>query len=61
MALGTVCDIVTLADENRANVYWGLEVLRKQRRPGLKALMSVAGIEPEKVNADIWDLVWGRE
>ena len=51
VALGTVCDIVTLADENRANVYWGLEVLKKQQRPGLKALMTVAGIEPEQVNA----------
>ena len=51
VALGTVCDIVTLADENRANVYWGLEVLKKQQRPGLKALMTVAGIEPERVNA----------
>ena len=51
VALGTVCDIVTLVDENRANVYWGLEVLKKQQRPGLKALMAVAGIEPEQVNA----------
>ena len=51
VALGTVCDIVTLVDENRANVYWGLEVLKKQQRPGLKALMVVAGIEPEQVNA----------
>ena len=51
VALGTVCDIVTLADENRANVYWGLEVLKKQQRPGLKALMVVAGIEPGQVNA----------
>ena len=51
VALGTVCDVVTLADENRANVYWGLEVLKKQQRPGLKALMTVAGIEPERVNA----------
>ena len=51
VALGTVCDVVTLADENRANVYWGLEVLKKQQRPGLKALMAVAGIEPEQVNA----------
>ena len=51
VALGTVCDIVTLADENRANVYWGLEVLKKQQRPGLKALMAVTGIEPEQVNA----------
>ena len=50
VALGTVCDIVTLADENRANVYWGLEVLKKQRRTGLKALMAVSDIEPETVN-----------
>ena len=51
VALGTVCDIVTLADENRANVYWGLEVLKRQRRTGLKALMAVSGIEPGTVNA----------
>ena len=51
VALGTVCDIVTLADENRANVYWGLQVLKKQQRPGLKALMAVAGVEPDQVNA----------
>ena len=51
VALGTVCDIVTLTNENRANVYWGLEVLKKQRRTGLKALMAVSGIEPRSVNA----------
>ncbi|MDO5343577.1 MAG: DHH family phosphoesterase, partial [Candidatus Saccharibacteria bacterium] len=51
VALGTVCDIVKLEGENRANVYWGLEVLKKQRRTGLKALMAVSGVEPEKVNA----------
>lgn len=51
VALGTVCDVVTLVDENRANVYWGLRVLSQTRRPGLKALMAVAGVEPEKVNA----------
>lgn len=51
VALGTVCDVVTLVDENRANVYWGLKVLSKTRRPGLKALMAVANVEPSKVNA----------
>lgn len=51
VALGTVCDVVTLVDENRAHVYWGLRVLSKTRRPGLKALMAVSGVEPEKVNA----------
>lgn len=51
VALGTVCDVVMLVDENRANVYWGLRVLAKTRRLGLKALMAVAGVLPEKVNA----------
>jgi single-stranded-DNA-specific exonuclease len=51
VALGTVCDVVTLVDENRTNVYWGLKVLAQTRRPGLKALMAVAGVRPETVNA----------
>lgn len=51
VALGTVCDVVTLVDENRANVYWGLKVLAKTKRPGLKALMAVASVEPDKLNA----------
>lgn len=51
VALGTVCDVVTLVDENRTHVYWGLKVLSKTRRPGVKALMAVAGVEPERVNA----------
>ena len=51
VALGTVCDIVTLVDENRANVFWGLKVLAQTRRQGLKALMLVSGVEPAKVNA----------
>ncbi len=51
VALGTVCDVVTLVDENRTHVYWGLKVLAKTRRPGLKALMAVAGVRPETLNS----------
>lgn len=51
VALGTVCDVVTLIDENRTHVYWGLKVLSQTRRPGLRALMEVAGVRPELVNA----------
>ncbi len=51
VALGTVCDVVTLVDENRVNVYWGLKVLAQAKRTGLQALMTVAGVEPTKVNA----------
>ncbi len=59
VALGTVCDIVTLLDENRANVYWGLKVLSRTRRPGLRALMAVAGVEPEKITARTLGFVLG--
>lgn len=51
VALGTVCDVVTLVDENRTHVYWGLKVLSKTRRPGLKALMAVAGVRQHMVDA----------
>ena len=51
VALGTVCDIVTLVDENRINVYFGLKVLAQAKRPGLKALMAVALIDTKTVNA----------
>lgn len=51
VALGTVCDVVTLVDENRTHVFWGLKVLAQTRRQGLKALMAVAGVRPETVNA----------
>jgi single-stranded-DNA-specific exonuclease len=51
VALGTVCDVVTLVDENRLHVYWGLKVLAKTRRPGLRALMGVAGAEPSQLTA----------
>lgn len=51
VALGTVCDVVQLVDENRTNVYWGLEVMKKTRRPGIKLLMAVSRVEPEKLVA----------
>lgn len=51
VSLGTVCDIVSLTDENRSYVFWGLSVLRKTKRPGLKALMAVSNLEPDKVNS----------
>lgn len=51
VALGTVCDVVTLVDENRTHVFWGLKVLSRTRRPGLKALMAVSAVRPEAVNA----------
>lgn len=51
VALGTVCDVVSLVDENRLHVFWGLRVLAQTRRPGLKALMAVARVEPSQLTA----------
>lgn len=51
VALGTVCDVVSLRDENRANVRWGLEVMKKTRRVGIKALMAVSGVTPATLTA----------
>lgn len=51
VAMGTVCDVVTLLDENRANVYWGLKVFAKTRRPGLRALAVVIGLDLDCVSA----------
>lgn len=42
VAIATIADMMPLLDENRALVYWGLRVLRKTRRPGLRALASQA-------------------
>ena len=59
VALGTVCDIVGLIDENRANVRWGIEVMRKTRRPGLKALLSLAGVDMTKIDSRTLGFVLG--
>ncbi len=40
VAIATVSDMVPLIDENRALVYWGLKVLRKSPRPGIRALCA---------------------
>jgi single-stranded-DNA-specific exonuclease len=45
-ALATVCDLVPLRGENRRIVREGLVALSRTRKPGLRALMAVAGLEP---------------
>lgn len=59
VAFGTVCDVVTLLDENRSNVFWGLEVMKKTRRPGLKALMAVTSVTPNRLDARTLGFVFG--
>jgi single-stranded-DNA-specific exonuclease len=45
VALATICDVVPLRGENRRIVHQGLKELARTPRPGLRALMRVAGIE----------------
>ncbi len=46
VALGTLADLVPLVDENRILVTAGLRELAAIRRPGIRALMRVAELEP---------------
>lgn len=50
-AISTICDMVPLVGENRVLAHYGLIVLRKTRRPGLRALCKLAGVSPEKIDA----------
>lgn len=50
-ALSTVCDVMELRDENRILVKEGLKRLRNTRNQGLRALIEVNQIEPEKLSA----------
>ena len=43
--LGTICDNMTLTNENRILSYFGLKVLAKTRRVGLKELMQKARVK----------------
>ena len=45
VTLGTIADMVPLVGENRAIVREGLALLGNTRRPGLRALMEVAGVK----------------
>lgn len=49
--LGTIADVVPLLDENRVIVRFGLEAMRASERPGIRALLAVAGVEPSTLKA----------
>jgi single-stranded-DNA-specific exonuclease len=51
VALATVADVVPLLDENRALVVDGLRRLARTSKPGLRALMRVAHVDPAAVDA----------
>lgn len=59
VALGTVCDVVSLLDENRIFVHWGLVVMSQTKRIGLKSLIKVADVSPNRLNARSLGFVLG--
>ncbi len=51
VALGTLADMVPLVGENRWLVRYGLVVMRRNSRPGLRALLAKVGLRPDQVNS----------
>lgn len=52
VAIATIADMMPMNGENRALVYWGLRVLRKTKRPGLRALASAARMQLHDATED---------
>ena len=48
--IGTITDMVPLVGPNRSMVKFGLEAMRKTKRPGLLSLYQFAGIKKEKID-----------
>ncbi len=51
VALATIADVVPLVDENRALTTTGLRGLSRTQKPGLAALMRVAGVDAATIDA----------
>ena len=49
-AIATVADVMDLTGENRIIVKYGLYLLKRTTNVGLRALMSVTGVDPENLN-----------
>jgi single-stranded-DNA-specific exonuclease len=51
VALATIADVVPLLDENRSLAIAGLRALARTRRPGLRALMRSAHVDPAAIES----------
>ncbi len=59
VALGTIADVAPLQNENRSLVRRGLAALSTTARPGLRALIENARIDPSRVDAQAVGYVLG--
>jgi single-stranded-DNA-specific exonuclease len=51
VALATIADVVPLVDENRSLATAGLRALARTQKPGLRALMQTARVDPATIDA----------
>jgi len=51
VALGTIGDIAPLVDENRIFAKIGLELITEGKRPGIKALKEVSGVDGQLIDS----------
>ena len=51
VAIATIGDVMDLEDENRIFVKEGLQMLRRTKNPGLKALIECTGIDKNSLNS----------
>ena len=51
VAIATIGDVMDLEDENRILVKEGLQMLRRTKNPGLKALIECTGIDKNSLNS----------
>ncbi|HEM4290685.1 TPA: single-stranded-DNA-specific exonuclease RecJ [Streptococcus suis] len=52
VAIGTIADMVSLTDENRVMVKYGLSLLKQTERAGLQELMKIAGIDVDSLDEE---------
>ena len=52
VAIGTIADMVSLTDENRILVKYGLSILKNTQRVGLQELFKIAGIQENEVDEE---------
>ncbi len=53
VAIGTIADMVSMTDENRIMVKYGLNMLKHTERVGLQELMRISGIERDSLDEEV--------
>ncbi|OQY02404.1 MAG: single-stranded-DNA-specific exonuclease RecJ [Desulfobacteraceae bacterium 4572_130] len=52
VAIGTIADMVPLTNENRILSVRGIKVLQRGKRPGIKTLLDISGVDYNNIDSD---------